>query len=204
MAGRDDADLEVAQRGARLMGRHCDGDPQAFHELYRWLAPRILGYLTGLCGDPATGEDLLQLTFLKLHTARGVYVRGANPLPWLYTIARTVCLDELRKRKRSRVRLAAEEEALPELAAHLTGLPVAEAPDEGTAAAVGAALGALATLPDSQRDALLLTKVHGRSLAEAAAITGSTVGAVKLRIHRGYVTLRKVLGARGAGDEVHP
>jgi RNA polymerase sigma-70 factor (ECF subfamily) len=204
MAARDAADHEVARRGAQLMGRYCDGEAQAFHELYRWLAPRILGYLTGLCGDPATGEDLLQLTFLKLHTARAVYVRGANPLPWLYTIARTVCLDELRRRKRSRVQLAVGEEPLPEVAAHLTGLPEAQVPDEGTAAAAGAALGALATLPDSQRDALLLTKVHGRSLAEAAAITGSTVGAVKLRCHRGYVALRKVLGAHGAGDEAHP
>ncbi len=195
MPPRDALDQEVAQRGAALMARYCEGDAQAFHELYRWLAPRLLGYLTGLCGDPATGEDLLQLTFLKLHTARAVYVRGANPLPWLYTIARTVCLDELRKRKRSRVQLAAEAEALPEVPAHLTGLPQAQVPDDGAAEAAGAAMGALACLPDSQREALLLTKVHGRSLAEAAAITGSTVGAVKLRIHRGYVTLRKVLGA---------
>jgi RNA polymerase sigma-70 factor (ECF subfamily) len=193
MAAGDPADLELALRGARLMGRYCDGDPQAFHELYRALAPRLLGYLTGLCGDAHTAEDLLQLTFLKLHTARSVYVRGANPLPWLYTIARSVGLDELRKRKRSRVRLTVEDEDLPELTAHLTGLPEAQVPDEGAGAAAGAAMGALAHLPASQRDALLLTKVHGRSLAEAAAITGSTVGAVKLRIHRAYVTLRKVL-----------
>jgi len=199
MAAGDPADLELALLGAQLMGRYCDGDAQAFHELYRALAPRLLGYLTGLCGDPATGEDLLQLTFLKLHTTRSAYVRGANPLPWLYTIARTVCLDELRKRRRARVRLAVEGEALPELAAHLTGLPEAQAPDEGVAAAADAAMRALVKLPDSQRDALLLTKVHGRSLAEAAAITGSTVGAVKLRIHRGYVTLRKVLGAGEEG-----
>jgi DNA-directed RNA polymerase specialized sigma24 family protein len=38
--------------------------------------------------------------------------------------------------------------------------------------------------------------VHGRSLVETAAITGTTVGAVKLRIHRGYTTLRKLLGGR--------
>jgi DNA-directed RNA polymerase specialized sigma24 family protein len=65
------------------------------------------------------------------------------------------------------------------------------------------AMGALASLPHNQRNALLLTKVHGRTLAEAAAITGTTVGAVKLRIHRGYTTLRKALGGRREIETSH-
>ncbi len=193
MRERDEAgDAEAARRGAGLMGRYCDGDSAAFRELYGWLAPRILGYLTGLCGDPATAEDLLQLTFLKLHRARPVYVRGANPIPWLYTIARSTCLDELR----TKAHLSRERDAIPEIPAHLNGTAESAMTDEPSDASVGAAMGALARLPHKQRDALLLTKVQGRSLAEVAAISGTTVGAVKLRIHRGYTTLRKVLGGQ--------
>jgi len=188
----------AAERGAALLGRYCDGDATAFHELYAWLAPRLLGYLTGLCSDSSAAEDLLQLTFLKLHRSRPAYTRGANPLPWLYTIARTVFLDELRRRQRSRVELATSEEQLPEVRAHLTGVPESTVQDD--AAAAGRAVGALASLPASQREAIILTKLHGRSLVEAAAITGTTVGAVKLRIHRGYVTLRRMLGHDAEGE----
>lgn len=188
-------DAAAAGRGAALLGRYCDGDTAAFHELHGWLAPRLLSYLTGLCNDATAAEDLLQLTFLKLHRSRPAYVRGANPIPWLYTIARTVFLDEVRRRRRSRLVLAASEEGPPEARAHFTGAPEAAGPDEAlaTAAAAQGAVRALSALPGSQREAILLTKVHGRSLAEAAAITGTTVGAMKLRVHRGYVSLRRML-----------
>ena len=54
----------------------------------------------------------------------------------------------------------------------------------------------LAALPESQREALILLKVQGLSTAEAAAVTGSTRGAIKLRAHRAYESLRKALGIK--------
>ncbi len=179
------------------MARYCDGDAAAFHVLYQQVAPRLLGYLTGLIGERAAAEDLLQLTFMKLHEARAVYVRGADPVPWLYTIAHRTFLDESRRRKRARVRLT-DEGQLPEPTfADLAGS------GEGDGAAVDpelskVTLGALAHLPASQREALVLTKVHGHSVAEAAAIVGTTPGAIKLRAHRAYVTLRRLLGGKEA------
>ena len=185
-----------AQAAADVMARYCAGDAAAFQELYRRLAPRILAYLTGLlAGDRAAAEDMLQLTFLKVHEARDTYVRGANPIPWIYTIAHRTSLDELRKRKRSRVRLTSDGEMRAEPAAELSGA-AATAGDDGDQEAIAGALAALEHLPDNQREALLLTKVHGRTHAEAAQITGTTPGAIKLRAHRAYVTLRQLLGKK--------
>ena len=96
---------DEAREAAEVMTRYCAGESAAFHRLYALLAPRILAYLRGLIGEKATAEDLLQQTFLKVHEARSAYVRGANPIPWIYTIAHRTCLDEIRRRKRSRVRL---------------------------------------------------------------------------------------------------
>jgi RNA polymerase sigma-70 factor (ECF subfamily) len=175
------------------MGRYCDGEVQAFHALYQAVAPRMLGYLIGLIGERAAAEDLLQHTFLKLHEARSSYVRDADPLPWLYTIAHRTFLDEARRRKRAKVTLTedgAPVEPPPETAVHIESEP-ADGLSQVTTAA-------LAQLPQNQREALILTKVHGRSVAEAAAITGSTPGAIKLRAHRAYVTLRKLLGRKEA------
>ena len=179
------------------MGRYCDGDARAFHTLYTLIAPRILAYLTGLTSDRALAEDLLQQTFLKLHQARASYVRDANPVPWIYTIAHRTCLDELRRRKVARVRLTADGSLPHEPRATLGGAAEDAAP-AGDAPAAAISLADLDGLPQNQKEALILTKVHGHSLAEAAMITGTTPGAIKLRAHRAYVTLRARLGRRGA------
>jgi RNA polymerase sigma-70 factor (ECF subfamily) len=182
-----------------LMGRYCDGDGGAFHALYARLAPRILGYLTSLAGDRATAEDLLQQVFMKLHEARSVYVRDANPVPWIYTIAHRTCLDELRRRKRALVRFGVHDAELPEVAVGIAGGRVDEVEDpEREHGDPALALKALELLPANQRAALVLTKVHGRTQAEAASILGTSVGAIKLRAHRGYVALRRHLAKSGS------
>ncbi len=179
-----------------LMLRYCDGDAQAFRELYALVAPRLLGYLAKMTHDRAVAEDLLQQTFLKLHRARTAYIRGADPVPWLYSIAHRTFLDEARKQKRAVVRTADDE--VPELPAAITGEAIERSNEPADPELARAALDALAQLPDQQREAVVLTKLDGKSVAEAAAIAGTTVGAMKVRAHRGYEALRKLLvpGAR--------
>jgi RNA polymerase sigma-70 factor (ECF subfamily) len=187
----EETDRDDASEAIVLMGRYCDGDAAAFQALYAQLAPRILGYLAGLAGDRPTAEDLLQQVFLKLHEARRAYVRGANPVPWMYTIAHRTCLDELRRRKRARVRLGVRETEIPEVAVGIGG--GVEELEHARSSDPSLALKALELLPENQRAALILTKVHGRTQAEAASILGTSVGAIKLRAHRGYVALRRRL-----------
>ena len=69
------------------MARYCDGELAAFLRLYQITAPRILTYLATLTSDAALAKDLLQETFLRLHEQRSHYVRGANPAPWISTLA---------------------------------------------------------------------------------------------------------------------
>lgn len=177
-----------------LMARYCDGDASAFRELYALVAPRLLGYLVKMARHRAVAEDLLQQTFMKVHRARQVYVRGADPVPWIYAIAHRTFLDEARKQKRAVVRVG-EGDELPEQQADLQG-ELAERRDEPRAdpELVTATLDALASLPQQQREAVVLTKLDGKSVAEAAEIAGTTVGAMKVRAHRGYEALRKLLG----------
>jgi RNA polymerase sigma factor (sigma-70 family) len=186
---------------AEIMARYCDGEARAFEELYAGLAPRILGYLTAMVGDKATAEDILQHTFMKLHQGRTAYVRGANPVPWLYTIAHRTCIDEMRRRSRSRVRLSTDGELPREPTAHLTGSAETPAPVEDDAA-LSRGMAALASLPEPLRQAVVLIKIHGHSSAQAASIVGTTAGAIKVRAHRGYVALRrKLLGDAAVANE---
>src|SRR5438270_13130345 len=97
----------------RLMERYVDGDAAAFRALYALLAPKLYGYLAKMTRDRAVADDLLQQTFLKVHRARGAWVRGADPTPWIYAIAHRTFLDEARRVQRAVVRVGADDQ-LPE------------------------------------------------------------------------------------------
>jgi len=178
-----------------LMARYCDGDASAFRELYAAVAPRLYGYLVKMARHRALADDLLQQTFLKVHRARAAYVRGADPVPWLYAIAHRTFIDEARKSQRAIVKVGDGDE-LPEISADLGGQPPASRDEPADPERVRAALDALAQLPAAQREAVVLTKLDGKSVAEAAEIAGTTVGAMKVRAHRGYEALRKLLRGR--------
>ena len=178
---------------SNLMKRYCEGDPRAFEELYAACAPKLLRYLVRLAGDVSTAEDLLQLSFLKVHKARASYIEGAQPLPWMYTICHRTFLDEARKRKRSKVVDVGGE--VPEQSAAIDGRLASHAETVDNSEKLTKTLQALQALPPSQRQAVVLTKLDGKSMREAADIAGTTIGAMKVRAHRGYAALRKTLEA---------
>jgi RNA polymerase sigma-70 factor (ECF subfamily) len=178
------------------MGRYCDGDADAFRQLYARVAPRLLGYLVRMVRDRAAAEDLVQQTFLKVHRARAAYVRGADPVPWIFAIAHRTFLDDARSKKRAKVKVA-DDGAPPDVAADITGTPADHVPgDDGSKELTAATLEALQTRPPAQREAVVLTKLSGKSIVEAAEIVGTTPGAMKVRVHRGYEALRKLLGGK--------
>jgi RNA polymerase sigma-70 factor (ECF subfamily) len=180
----------AASLADRAMDRYAAGDDAAFSELYDLIAPRLLGYLTRHTRDVARAEDLVHETMLRIHRARGRFLPGARVLPWAMAIARRLMIDDVRHRKGDQKLRSIDEEN------------AAEIPDKGPTPAdqveareLGARIQAeLSRLPDAQREAFELIKQEELSLAEAAAVLGTTVAAVKLRAHRAYVALRISLG----------
>ena len=168
------------------MERYAAGDDCAFAAVYDGVAPRVYALALRALGDAGLAEDVVQRTLLNIHRARGAFVRGAEVMPWAYAIARRLIVDTARRRARER-RLA---EVAP--------APMAPAPpDAGIAAAETAASLALAfaALPETQRTALDL-RGRGVPLAVSAQAQGTTVTAVKLRLHRAVGSLRAALRAR--------
>ena len=109
--------------------------------------------------------------------------RPGEPLmPWLYAIARRVKVDRYRKTKSAR-----EHEVLSEV------LPE-KASQEPPRQATPKISEMLQSLPESQREVLLMLKVSGLSLEEVARATGVSIGSVKQKAHRAYESLRKRLG----------
>ena len=172
-----------------LMSQYVSGSSEAFDRLYRSLAPKLFGYLLRLTRNRERAEDLLQITFSKIHRARSSYLTGAPLLPWTLAIARRSFYDERRAARARHEDLSFDGE-LPE--------PAPEEP-KSPSDAEETLERSLNALPEAYREAIQLTKITGLSLIEAADVLGTTPTAVKLRVHRGYVALRKALETSPAG-----
>jgi RNA polymerase sigma-70 factor, ECF subfamily len=185
--------VERARDGASAaMDRYAAGDDSAFGDVYDAMAPRLYGYLLRQTRDPVRAEDLLQQTMLQIHAARGRFFRGADVVPWAFAIARRLLIDSYRRRRReAKVIEEGGPEALPapstEEMLHRKRL-TQSLEDE------------VLKLPEAQRVAFELTKREGLSLREVAEVLGTTVTAVKLRLHRAHVALRAAVGEPGSGD----
>lgn len=184
---------EQDQHLTGLMRSAQDGDSSAYTALLSEIAPlmrqtvrRRFGFL-----QPQDVEDLLQDILLSLHAARATYNPARPFLPWLMAIARNRMADGARRYAR-RATNEVMSDRLPETF-----------PAEDTNMLLGrygdaeALTQAMADLPPGQRQAIELLKLRELSLKEASAVSGTSVGALKVAVHRGIAALRKALGAKG-------
>jgi RNA polymerase sigma-70 factor (ECF subfamily) len=181
---------DTAERGARWrawMASAQRGDRLAYERLLEDLLPFVRAIVRVRIGDDPNGEDVVQDVLLAIHTARHTFQAGRELEPWVRTIARNAVIDSVRRRQRQRARDAGvEAEALPD-SSHERGSAEAEPLPRALERA-------LERLPRVQREAVMLLKVEGLSVAEAATRARTTPGALKLRAHRGYKLLRDLLG----------
>ncbi|MBI3446214.1 MAG: sigma-70 family RNA polymerase sigma factor, partial [Magnetospirillum sp.] len=160
-----------------------DGDGRAYGRLLAEITP-IIRRAVARRWTGAESEDIVQEVLLSLHSVRHTYDPARPFLPWLLAIVQYRIADAARSSARRAMRETPEcafEHGLPEVAA-----PVA---DEvfGDPAALAQAI---AELPEGQKRAVQLLKIEERSLKEAAAATGMSVGALKVAVHRGIKALR--------------
>ena len=173
------------------MDRYASGEDAAFSDLYDLLAPRLFAFVLRATRNRSEAEDLVQQTMLKMHCARGRFIRGAGVVPWAFSIARRLVIDRAR---RSKVRGNANDIGDPsEVLAHLAALDLA-ADEVVHAKLLGKIIQAeIERLSPNNRLAFELVKQDGLTHAEAAKVMGTTVMAVKLRTHRSCAALRAAL-----------
>lgn len=174
------------------------GDDAALSTLLARHAPTVMRFAMKMCRNDADAEDVLQDTLLA--AARGVrdLRGGAAVSTWLYTVARSYCIKKRRKSKHAPDAIVPLD--APESAA------IAATSDEPDDAAsqreIGAALDrALRALDDTAREVVVLRDVEGLSAAETAEVLGTSVDAVKSRLHRARSELRSQLAAYGSDVE---
>ena len=170
-----------------LMARAQDGDAGAYRELLLAITPYLRAIAARLQRNPSDVEDTVQDILLSVHAVRQTYDPARPFKPWLAGIARHRVIDRLRQHGRT----AANEIALTPQ--HET-FALSETNAESQILAGWGLHMALRELPRGQRQAVMLLKIEGLSLKEAARVTGVSIAALKVATHRGLKALRKILG----------
>ncbi|MEQ1718815.1 MAG: sigma-70 family RNA polymerase sigma factor [Hyphomicrobium sp.] len=162
------------------------GDAQAFRELFEIYAPRVKAYMMRQGADATTAEELAQETLLTVWRKAGLYSdeRG-SATTWIFTIARNLRIDRLRK-EMTWVELpeGRNEEASddPSPAEHM------EAKERRRRVQT-----ALAELPADQHEVVALSYVEGLSHSEIAERLKLPLGTVKSRMRLAYLKIREAV-----------
>lgn len=160
------------------------GDAAAFAEIHRRFVPVVHGIALARVarGD---ADDVAQDVFLRVHRTLAT-LRDADAFPaWICALARNVAADAARAARR-RPRADALDDDVP--------APAAAGSDEELRARV---LRALATLPETYRETLLLRLAEGLTGPEIAERTGLAPGSVRVNLCRGMALLRPLLSDEG-------
>jgi RNA polymerase sigma-70 factor (ECF subfamily) len=154
---------------------------------------RLFRYLVYWTSNREHAEDLVQETWLRVLERAGQYNGRLRFEPWLFSIARNLAIDHLRKQQTAtaRHRMCPEDEAGLNLPAPDFESPFFAAARSEDAKRIAAALGALEPI---YREALLLRFQEELSLAEIAQVAGAPISTVSSRIHRGLSMLQATLG----------
>ena len=172
-----------------LLVRVAGGDQAAFAQLYDALSPRVFALIVRVVVNRAQSEEVLQEVFLTVwqSAARFAPNKGQGRT-WIFTIAHRRAVDRVR---------ASQSSSERDIAAGLRDLggeydSVAEEAELGIEGE--RVVKALSTLPDAQREAIVLAYYGGYSQSEIAALLATPIGTIKTRIRDGLGKLRNALG----------
>ena len=165
-----------------------EGDQEAVRFLYLQYVDNVYGYVRSIVRDDFEAEDVTQHVFTKLLTVLPKYEQRSVPFAaWIIRVARNVAVDHMRLQRR-----AFPCEEVRELE------PGADTPDDQAYTLREA----LATLPEDQRQVIVLRHVVGLSPGEIAGQMGKTEPSIHGLHHRGRGALRAVLSERDCAPTV--
>lgn len=188
---------EPSPSDAVLMRQVQRGDREAFALLMERYQRPVIAFIYRTVGDLSDAEDLAQQVFLQVFKAAPRYQPAGKFTTWLFTIARNLCLNELRRRARHPTEpLETTPGGLvtasggPQLADSHTVGPADQLLRQELEARVEEAIHAL---PENQRTALLLCREQDFSYDDIARVLGCSLTATKSLIHRARETLKRRL-----------
>ena len=179
------------------------GDDRAFEELYARYSERIRVFILGRVRDHGRAEDIAQEVFMSaLRRLRATHQEIAFK-PWIYEIAKNACIDEHRRRRRTReVSLDADEELVNGRRALLSLAPTPAAAVEGRQR-LDDLRGAFGGLSESHHKLLVMRELEGRSYDEIGRRTGMSRQMVESTLFRARRKLAEEYDELASGRRCH-
>ena len=157
-----------------------------FEEELVELLPRLRRFARGLARHASDADDLCQAAIERALKSREQWQQGTRLDSWMYRITRNLWIDERRAADRRGVQTPIDDKVV-----QIAGAGAAEVE---AGALRGDVDGAMARLPDEQREVVMLILVEGYAYREAADILEVPIGTVTSRLARGRETLMFYLG----------
>lgn len=164
-----------------------EGDEFAFVSLYNRYKDAVYGFCLKMVHDEALAQDLMQETFLRVYENRERLMKADSFKSWMFTIARNQCLNRIRRRKRE---VPLEKERGEEPVVPKGKTPVARLEKSEQIDLVDRCL---QQLKPSYREVIILREYQGLSYKEIAAVTRSTLSAIKSRLFKARRKLATIL-----------
>lgn len=142
--------------------------------------PRLRRYARSLAGEQSKADDLTQETLLRALDKLHQFQPGTNLLAWLFTIMRNTHLNGIRAAKFTKD-ADPHEVQIPTQGNQIDSLALREL------------AGAIDTLPEDQRETLMLIGVEGLAYQEVAEIMGVPIGTVRSRLSRARAALKPLV-----------
>jgi RNA polymerase sigma-70 factor (ECF subfamily) len=187
---------EPSDLDAALMLRVKRGDRAAFATLVEKYKQPLFNFICRTLRDETESEDLAQNVFLQVYKSRQRYEPTAKFSTWLFTIARNLCLNEIRRRSRHPAESIEEnhgeneDQPQRQYEDKKIHLPTDQVLHRELAGKIEEAIN---ELPEMQRTAILLCRQDDLSYEQIADILSCSLSATKSLIHRGRETLKDKL-----------
>ena len=196
----EDTDVITGVTDEELMLRYAQEDTGAFEELFHRHKNSVMAFIRGFASMEEIREDLFQNVFIRVIKSRKMYKPVAKFSTWLFSITRSVCIDAMRKKKRDNViPLYSSQNRMTEDMDSFE--PVSESPTpretQYHAELQETLWEIIGSLPDSQREVLLLREKTCLTFEEIAKVIDCPVNTVKARMHYALLQLRAELRERG-------
>ncbi|MFT3673406.1 sigma-70 family RNA polymerase sigma factor [Aestuariivirga sp.] len=186
MTGGNSPDRAAREHAEQLARVAATKDRQAFAELFDHFAPRVKSFMMRKGATAEQAEDLVQETMIAVWSKAALYAADRGSVAtWIFTIARNLRIDRLRREKSNQFTDLDDYDA-----------PSDDPSQDETLRRIqedGAVAKALAQIPPEQRELLILSYVEDMPQSEIAARLQIPLGTVKSRMRLAYRRMKKML-----------
>jgi RNA polymerase sigma-70 factor (ECF subfamily) len=188
--------MEKQTTDAHLIRAYLSGKDHAFEKLFRRYERPLFTFILRFVGDRQVSEDMFQQTWLKVIRALPQYEERGSFSSWLFGIANNCCVDQVRKKRRSRVDDLTSSEGMDRL-------PDEDSDPEETLLKqeqVSWLEKAVERLPVEQRQVVLMRLFGEIPFKEIARIVECPLNTVLGRMHYAIKNLRKIVEQEYGGE----